>query len=231
VVYSGEKFNGRFPVKYGFFSDAHGDFNAVESSLMALHDAEEIIFLGDCAGERDSEKCIRYLREHGITSVSGNHDRWIFEIKSLSCDNLEYLEKLPLSLEREGFLVLHSKYEEKGGEYFFQYVISSRECESVFLHYHHRLVFMGHTHIACVNELRNDKVLYTSVKSDSIITLDKDSRYIINVGMARNCVAVYDSKEDLLQFRFHHRDTSVETAGKSNFIQRLFRFLTRRREN
>jgi len=214
-------------VRYGFFSDAHGDFDAVEASVEALHDTEEILFLGDCAGERDSERCIQYLRSHGIMAVTGNHDRWVFETQSLSEGTLTYLQDLPLSLERENFLALHSDYEEKGGECFFQYVQSTHECEIAFSRHPHRLIFMGHTHLACINDLRDGKIVYEPVKSSTVKTLENGFRYLINVGMARDCVTVYDSCADTVEFRFHRPAGGRSDAPKEKgFFRRLFGLLS-----
>jgi len=76
----------------------------VEASFSALCFAEEILFLGDWAGERNSEKYIQSTKERSITAITGNHERWIYETKDLSRENLNYLEALPLSLEKESFL-------------------------------------------------------------------------------------------------------------------------------
>jgi len=215
-------------VKYGFFSDAHGDISAVDDSIAALSDAEEILFLGDCAGERDSEKCIMSMRERSVTSLTGNHDRWIFETKSLSRESLNYLETLPLSLEREGFLAIHSDYDEKGGEIFFQYVQSSHECEKVFSRYTQRIIFMGHTHIACINQFREGALNYIPVQCDTSLTIDDESRYIINVGMARDCVVFYDSKEKIIHFLFHRHNTlNKSSPARCGLIQRLFNIIRR----
>jgi len=215
-------------VKYGFFSDAHGDFSAVEDSIAALSDAEEILFLGDCAGERDSEKCIMSIRERSVTALTGNHDRWIFETKGLSRESLNYLETLPLSLEREGFLAIHSDYDEKGGEIFFQYVQSSHECEKVFSRYSQHIIFMGHTHAACVNQLREGVLSYIPVRCDIALKIDDESRYIINVGMACDCAVFYDSKEKVIHFRFHRRNTIKKSSpARCGLIHRLLNIIQR----
>ncbi len=195
-------------MKYGFFSDAHGDLKALEDSVSALHDAEEILFLGDSAGGKESEQCIDSIRTRGIAAVIGNHDKWVFETHSLSRENQSFLDRLPLFLEREEFLALHSVYEERNNEIFFHYAQSSYECEKVFSRYPHRLVFMGHTHISCMNELRDGVIRYIPLKESSMIQLDKGSRYIINTGTAALSVMVYDSAEEKLYIRFHDREKS-----------------------
>lgn len=195
-------------MKYGFFSDVHGDLKAVEDSIAALHDAGEILFLGDMSGGRDSQQCIDCIRSRGFTAVQGNHDTWAFETEYLPRESLSYIRSLPLFIEREEFLALHSVYEEKNGEVFFQYAQSSHECEQVFSRYPHRLIFMGHTHTSCLNQLRNGAIRYIPLRESSSVALDKGSRYIINTGIASSSVMIYDPAEETLYIRFHDREKS-----------------------
>jgi predicted phosphodiesterase len=190
-------------VRYGFFSDAHGDMKAVENSLSALGDVDEIFFLGDIIGGNDSENCIDCIRSRAIKAVIGNHDTWMCETKTLSPESLSFLESLPVFIEREDFLALHSEYEEVNGEIFFHNVQSSHECLNAFSRHSHHLIFMGHTHRASVNRLQDGVISYIPLKETSVIRLDSNSRYLINTGIASISVMVYDSVEEKLYVRFH----------------------------
>lgn len=201
-------------MKYGFLSDAHGDLDSLKESFSLLDDADEIIFLGDVAGDRKSEECIQFLREKESTNLLGNHDRWTFELVGLSKESLAFLEGLPLSAEKPEFIALHSDFEQKGGEIFFQYVQSSRDCEKAFAKYNQWLIFIGHSHHPCLNLLKDGRISYIPVAADSSFSLDRDSRYIINVGSARDCAVLFDCGASTLSYRFIARKPGQDLPQK-----------------
>ena len=82
----------------GFFSDVHGDLASLRRALDLLEAADEIVFLGDVAGGRESCECIRVMQERKIKAVKGNHDMWLFEQVGLPQDCVEALSRLPLRL-------------------------------------------------------------------------------------------------------------------------------------
>lgn len=105
-------------------------------------------------------------------------------------------------MRREDFLAQHSEYEEKGGDLFFQYIMSTRECEKAFEKYRYRLIFIGHNHTPGINRLTRGTISYIPVKQDTEISLDPESRYIITVGTPKQCIAIYDSTAKKIMYRF-----------------------------
>jgi predicted phosphodiesterase len=206
-------------MRYGFFSDAHGNLDALRTAFGLLGGLDEIFFLGDIAGERESEECITFLKEQHITAVVGNHDRWVFEIRGLSADSLAFLDDLPFSIEKDDFLALHSYYEKIGNDTFYQYVQSTRDCEKAFEKFSQWLIFIGHNHTPNVNCLKDGRLSYIPIEGDTEIKLEKDSRYIITVGTPDKCVVLYDSDEKKIQYRF----MCAEKAHSSTHVNGLFR--------
>ena len=67
-------------MRIAVFSDVHGNLTALEAVLadVAARDVDEVIFAGDLClvGPRPS-RCLRRVREAGITSIYGNTDDWV----------------------------------------------------------------------------------------------------------------------------------------------------------
>lgn len=98
-------------MKLGVISDIHGDVSGLELawSHLTVMGAEKIVSAGDLAGYGPfPDRVVAFLREHKISSVRGNHDRWAVERGpgiadpfgggAPSADTLEYLADLSVSL-------------------------------------------------------------------------------------------------------------------------------------
>jgi putative phosphoesterase len=99
-------------MKLGLISDIHGDPVALElawSHLMLLG-ADRIVCAGDLVGYGPfPDRVVAFLRDRGIPSVRGNHDRWALErgrgVKdefgggTPSDETLDYLAALPFDLQ------------------------------------------------------------------------------------------------------------------------------------
>lgn len=191
--------SGEFPgVRYGFFSDVHGDLGALQRALGRLRDVDRCFFLGDVAGGREVDACCELLMQRGIAGVVGNHDLWEFELAGLQPGSLELLRGLPRELAFDDFLAVHSDYE---GERF-HYVHAESDAVRAFGRFPQRLVFFGHTHLSQVHELRADGGLgFYKAKPGLRHALRQGSRYLVNVGAANDGVVVYDAAEQALEYR------------------------------
>ena len=101
-------------MKLGLISDIHGDPLALELAWahLTVLGATRIVCAGDLVGYGPHpDRVIRFVREHAIDSVRGNHDRWAIErIRGLpgvpstfgggmpSAESVAYLETLPEDL-------------------------------------------------------------------------------------------------------------------------------------
>ncbi|WP_165219736.1 metallophosphoesterase family protein [Aquisphaera insulae] len=95
-------------MKLGILSDIHGDFSALELAWAHLitMGVDRILCAGDVVGYGPfPDRVVDFLKERGIPSVRGNHDRWALERgPGASCrfgggtpsdESLEYLSGLP----------------------------------------------------------------------------------------------------------------------------------------
>ena len=85
------------PLRYGFFSDVHGDLEGLERALEALSEVDRLVFLGDVLGGRRDRECLERLQSISeLIWVPGNHDLWEFESMGLSPTAQTALRCLPL---------------------------------------------------------------------------------------------------------------------------------------
>lgn len=219
---------------YGFFSDAHGVLADFQAALEALSGADRLYCLGDLAGGREATECIGLLRSRGIVCVRGNHDHWAFELTDLSAADREFLGDLPLTVEDGGFLALHSLFERRGHDVFFQNLDSSHECRQLLARYDHRLLFVGHSHTPRVNALVDGRLDYTNARRQPKVRLDASARYIVDVGSARECAVLYDDEAGTVTFRFHVEPSAAgepspyPTWPREGLLSRVMGFLRRR---
>src|ERR1700736_970939 len=61
---------------WGFISDVHGNFAALEQALRLLNaaGAQHIAALGDYLGRGDNERCVQRIREVADVVILGNRD-------------------------------------------------------------------------------------------------------------------------------------------------------------
>ena len=188
----------------GFFSDVHGDLASLRRALDLLQAADEIVFLGDVAGGRESCECIRVMQERKIKAVKGNHDMWLFEQVGLPQDCVEALSRLPLRLAGEGFVAIHSLYTADNGEARFRYVRTHGEVDELLQQQSAPTIFIGHTHEPALHQKRGSdgKLLSCRLTEDFDFLLDSSNRHVVNVGSADSCVVLYNTVSRTLSYRF-----------------------------
>jgi len=185
-------------VRYGILSDVHGNLPALERTLKrcAEINLDDIVFLGDAVGYGASpNQCVSLIRKEASTLIAGNHD-WgavgttildnfnlyarealVWTARTLTLENQNYLKGRALTEEREGFLLVHaSPYQPQKWPYIFKL----QEASLVFSTFHQRICFIGHSHLPGIFILKSDASI--SFQRLESLTLDNDSRYIINVG-------------------------------------------------
>lgn len=191
------------PLKYGFFSDVHGDLDGLERALEALGSADRLVFLGDVLGGCRDRECLERLQTiPRLIWVPGNHDLWDFELMGLSPTAQNALRCLPLEQPVDDWLAVHSTYERDEQGVYFSYIHSEVDARRAWAQFPQRLVFFGHTHLSQIHRLGPDGV--SEFLRGSSFQLDPDSRYLINVGMAAQGVLVFDSEAG--QINYHQFD-------------------------
>ncbi len=95
--------------RIGLIGDVHAEHDRLKTALEHLHqlDVDEILCTGDIVDGRGCpDASVHLLKEANVTTVRGNHDRWILQDKArhvphahfagdLKDATLEYLHKLP----------------------------------------------------------------------------------------------------------------------------------------
>ena len=101
--------------RIGVVGDVHGEDRRLAAALEWIHGqrVDALICTGDVAdGPGDIEECCELLRQAGVATVRGNHDRWLLDdrvrhipdahrLADLSDDAREFLTKLPRTLSFE----------------------------------------------------------------------------------------------------------------------------------
>ena len=101
--------------RIGIIGDVHADHEHLAAAIAHLQSLNVQILLctGDlCDGTGDLDQCVALLKEHGVHTVRGNHDRWVLQgkarhvanahlLEQLSPSTRDYLNQLPSTIEVE----------------------------------------------------------------------------------------------------------------------------------
>jgi len=213
-------------MRYALISDVHGNLEALQVVLhhIDMERPDRLVCLGDLVGYgADPEKCIDIVRERTELVVAGNHD-WaaigktdisyfnpyaqaavLWTQKRLGNFHRRYLEKLPLILQEEELLFVHST-PERPEEW--NYVFSRVQAAYYLARLSHRLCFIGHSHIPVAFVFRGGEVALVTGPSFRI-SIEPDLRYLINIGSVgqprdgdnRASYAVVDLAEQVVEVK------------------------------
>lgn len=163
------------------FSDIHGHSAGLRATLADADAAgcTRLLCLGDLVdGGEGNEAVARYLRDHQILTVRGNHDET--NALELAEDVRAFLDALPQSLREDDILYTHISPREKQAKISDEY-----EAWNVFDETTARLVFFGHVHVPLIfGERCVHKCQATAypVVPNTPFPLDPTDRYLICVG-------------------------------------------------
>ncbi len=182
-------------LKYAIISDVHANLEAVEACFSEIDKlkADRIICLGDlvdyCA---EPNEVISIIKNNCDIVLLGNHDeaQYNFSLSErfnerarassvhtrevLKEINLEYIKSLPLTHSENGLLFAHASPSEP---FSYKYVLNEDSAVLNFSAFEEKICFIGHSHKPLIFE--NSRI---GIKTISEGTLNKDCRYIINVG-------------------------------------------------
>ena len=225
-------------MRYLIIGDIHGNlaaFEAVLQDVEAKGEFDEIWCLGDIVGYGPEPRgCIELLRRYKHTSIAGNHDwaaigridisdfnpdaamacRWT--AKQLTAEDTNYLQNLPLTLERDDFTLVHGSPRQP----IWEYLLSVNRAHANFNYFDTSFCFVGHSHIPLV--FGQDKVgtcFETRIFDELRLSLESN-RLIINPGSVgqprdgdpRASYAIYNSSAQIIR---HYRvDYDVASTQK-----------------
>lgn len=186
-------------------SDIHGHYAGL---LAVLANAQEagcdcILCLGDLVdGGEGDEEVARYIRDHGIQAVRGNHDET--HSRTLAGDVEEYLRSLPEEIREGDALYTHISPRRKKAK-----ILDVFEAWNVFGETDARLIFVGHAHIPLLFGEWSEHACQATeyqIESNVPLALDTADRYIVCVG------AVGYSRDGITKPRYAIYDAEAETV-------------------
>lgn len=243
-------------MRYAIVSDIHANFPAWEAVLADFRECniEEVVCLGDVVGYGPKPaEVLEAVRAVTGNFVMGNHDAAAVGMMDYSIFNdhareaiewtmgqldeagKEFLSSVPLAIEAGDVLFVHAEIEEPGRfGYISDLEVAQRNLEAG----KHFVTFIGHTHLPKVFEM--DIFGEVTELTDGDITLDSDSRYIVNVGSVgeprnpedlRGRYVIYDTETQELEFRrvefdipAYRRDLEATTLSMRPFFLRTYEF-------
>ncbi len=241
-------------MRYGIFSDIHGNSDALQAVLAALEQeaVDRIICAGDIVGYGGApHECLELCRHRRIPSIAGNHDRgacglspeekfnvmaraalhWTQEY--LSSADIHFLTRLPLLYQDARIVVVHGTLDRPDD---FHYLQGTEEARKMFPQFQQNICFVGHTHVPGVFLFRSGKA--ENLESFSV-RMDKDSRLIVNVGSVgqprdrdpRAAYCIYDVEKQHVEikriaYNIMGAQQKIRTHGLPDYLaQRLMKGL------
>ena len=209
-------------MRYGIFSDIHGNLEAFEAVIEAFKSEhiDQYLCVGDVIGYgANPSECIRLVNDLKAIWIAGNHD-WgcvgkvdlayfnpvakeaiLWTQDKLSLDQKEMIRHLNLVFANDDLTMVHGTLQ-KAQE--FLYLTKPSLALEMFPLMERQICFIGHTHVPqiIVQEARG-----IEIRLEKQIKLDPYKKYIVNtgsVGQPRDynpdaCFCIYDSKSKLLE--------------------------------
>ena len=207
-------------MRYAIIADIHANlaaFTAVLDDIERRGGVEEVWCLGDVVGYGpDPHQCIELLCQYKHVCVAGNHD-WAaigkidtsdfnpdaatachWTAQQLTPEDIQYLDSLPLVVQRDDFTLVHGSPRNP----IWEYLLSTSSAEQNFAYFQSQFCLVGHSHVPLVFECSDTGAcLVSEFPADTILKFAKN-RLIINpggVGQPRDgdpraSYAIYDSE-------------------------------------
>ncbi|MCL0057959.1 metallophosphatase family protein [Dehalococcoidales bacterium] len=207
-------------MRYAIIADIHANlaaFTAVLDDIELKGGVEEVWCLGDIVGYGpDPHQCLELLRQYNHVCVAGNHD-WAaigkldtsdfnpdaatacnWTRQQLTPEDIEYLDHLPLVIEKGDFTLVHGSPREP----IWEYLLSTNTARENFAYLKSQFCLVGHSHVPIVFESSETGACSISqFPAEGVLRLTT-TRIIINpggVGQPRDgnpyaSYAIYDSE-------------------------------------
>ena len=184
-------------MRYGIFSDVHGNLEAL-TAVIDAYQSEKIdtyFCLGDVVGYgANPNECIHVVDQLVSQCIAGNHD-WaaiekidityfnlvakqaiVWTKQHLSEASLRFLKNLELGFKNNDLILVHGTLQNPEE---FIYLFDSTQAEQTFSFMDHRVCFLGHTHVPQIIIQRDQRIFYSETMD---VRLEDDQKYIVNVG-------------------------------------------------
>ncbi len=222
-------------MRYAILADIHSNleaFTAVLADVARRGEVDEIWCLGDVVGYGpDPHQCILLLQQCHHVCVAGNHD-WAaigkittakfnpdaaaaasWTAKQLTPEDKDYLIRLPTTINKSDFTLVHGSPREP----IWEYVLYPPSALENFNYFQSPYCLIGHSHIPMVFRKENDTCTGKNLQPGIGLVLGKN-RLIINpgaVGQPRDgdpqaSYAIYDSEAKMI--RLYRVPYNIETT-------------------
>ncbi len=210
-------------MRYGLFSDIHGNLEALRVVLDALYkeDVDAYICTGDIVGYgANPRECLGLIKDLNPMAIAGNHDYGVVGLTDLSYFNpsakeavlwarnqlgeedKKFLAGLKLIQNFPDFTLVHATLKAAGE---WNYIFSTYEARQNFQLLTTSLLFVGHSHVPIVFEGNGQYRYYFR----EVVNLEEGRKYIINIGSVgqprdgdpRASFAVYDTESQIVRVK------------------------------
>jgi putative phosphoesterase len=155
-------------MRLGLIGDIHGDMRALETTLSRLEllAVDQIVCMGDLLGYgSEPDAVVALIRDRGILSIRGNHDRWAIERRQLfglrgwkpaelRDETWDFLGTLPAGrrLDCAGRIIeIHHGSPASDTEYVTTYKPMPPSVEQFWDQSDAQVLILGHTHIPMID--------------------------------------------------------------------------------
>jgi len=207
-------------MRCAIIADIHANlaaFTAVLADIERRGGGEEVWCLGDVVGYGpDPHQCIELLCQYKHVCVAGNHD-WAalgkidtsdfnpdaaaachWTANQLTPEDIQYLDSLPLVVQRDDFTLVHGSPRDP----IWEYLLSTSSAKQNFAYFQSQFCLVGHSHVPLVFECSETGACLVSEFPDGAELTLARNRLIINpggVGQPRDgnpkaSYAIYDSE-------------------------------------
>jgi len=187
-------------MRYAIIADIHANieaFSAVLADIERRGGVDEFWCLGDIVGYGpDPRQCIETLRRYDHICVLGNHDwaaigklnladfnpdaavacRWTAQ--ELNDEDVQYLESLPLVIEKDDVTLVHGSPRDP----IWEYLLSISSARENFAYFNSPFCLVGHSHVPSIFRLNETGGCSFSPFQENIGLILGKSRLIINPG-------------------------------------------------
>lgn len=184
-------------MRLAIIADIHSNLEALQAVVSSCKskDIQEFLCVGDIVGYgTNPNECIEIIKDLKAESICGNHEWAVLEKcdikyfnktaqhaviwtrRNISSEGLEYLDNLDLIFKNEDLILVHGSLNTPDE---FYYLTDKLDAFDTFSLMDRNVCFIGHTHKPQIFDYKENSINVSSVQN---LNIDKEHKYIINVG-------------------------------------------------
>ena len=211
-------------MRYGIFSDIHSNLSALEAVLNSYtqEQIDQYVCIGDIVGyAANPQECIAKIGALNPIWVAGNHDWASIDLLStknfnplaqeavewtkaqLSLEEKKFLSSAELVFNHNDFILVHGTLDNAED---FNYLYDQMDAQVTFELMTNQVCFVGHTHIAGIFVMRDNRIAYLQ---NYPLQIAPQNKYIVNVGSVgqprdrnyRASYCVFDTQTQMIEIK------------------------------